>query len=46
MKYYIGKDYPKACDTCKKAINDAHELIVMGLVGEKYADDILSLIHI
>ena len=40
MKYYTGKDYPKACDRCKKAIDDAHELIVMGLVGEEYADDI------
>ena len=40
MKYYTGEDYPNACDTCKKAIDNAHQLIVMGFVGDEYADDI------
>ena len=40
MKYYTGEDYPNACDKCKKAIDDAHELIVMGFASEEYVDDI------
>jgi len=40
MKYYTGKDYPESCDKCKRAIDDAHGLIVNGFVDESYVDDI------
>tara|TARA_Y100001937_G_scaffold94395_1_gene128027 strand:+ start:317 stop:499 length:183 start_codon:yes stop_codon:yes gene_type:complete len=39
MQYLTSKDYPNLCDRCKKAIDDAHELIVMNFVSEEYIDD-------
>lgn len=39
MKYLTSKDYPSSCDNCKRSIDDAHELIVMGAVSEEYVID-------
>tara|TARA_R100001530_G_C4304407_1_gene151329 strand:+ start:500 stop:694 length:195 start_codon:yes stop_codon:yes gene_type:complete len=39
MKYLTGKDYSDSCNNCKRAIDDAHELIVMGFVSEDYIED-------
>ena len=39
MKYLTGKDYPSSCDNCKRSIDDAYELIVMGFVSEEYIED-------
>ena len=39
MKFLIGKDYPELCDGCKKAIDDAHMLIVEGFANESYLLD-------
>tara|TARA_Y100000034_G_scaffold107366_1_gene136846 strand:- start:220 stop:411 length:192 start_codon:yes stop_codon:yes gene_type:complete len=39
MEYLTGKDYKWLCDRCKAAIDDAHMLIIDGIVGEEYIDD-------
>ena len=39
MKYLTGKDYSESCKMCQDAINDAHDLIVMGFVSEEYIED-------
>ena len=39
MRYLTGKDYEGICNTCKRAIDDAHTLIIEGLVSEEYIDD-------
>ena len=39
VKYLIGKDYSDLCGQCQKAINDAHDLLVMGFVSEEYLTD-------
>ena len=39
IEYLTGKDYPDLCDNCKRSIDDAHELIVMGFVSEDYVID-------
>ena len=39
MEYLTGKDYEGICPRCKRAIDDAHMLIVDGIVGEDYTDD-------
>ena len=39
MKYLTSKDYPELCASCKRSIDDAHGLIVMGFVDESYIDD-------
>jgi hypothetical protein len=39
MKYLTGKDYTWLCENCQKAIDDAHSLIIDGLVGEEYVVD-------
>ena len=39
MKYLTGKDYEGICPRCKRAIDDAHMLIVDGFVGEDYIED-------
>ena len=39
MKYLTGKDYSDLCNSCKRSIDDAHELIVMGFVSEEYIED-------
>jgi len=39
MKYLTGKDYEGICDICRKAIDDAHGLIIDGFVSEEYIDD-------
>ena len=57
MKYLSGKDYPECCKMCQSAIDNALDLITLGLVGEDYIEDPegpamlaydkrLSLIHI
>tara|TARA_Y100000310_G_C19968961_1_gene484604 strand:- start:137 stop:325 length:189 start_codon:yes stop_codon:yes gene_type:complete len=39
VKYLTGSDYTQSCDNCKKSIDDAHDLIVMGFVSEDYIID-------
>ena len=39
MKYLTGKDYPESCEMCQRAIDNAFELITLGLVGEDYIED-------
>lgn len=39
MKYLTGKDYDECCKMCQSAIDDAHDLIVMGFVSEEYIED-------
>ncbi len=39
MEYLTGKDYTSLCDNCQKVIDQAHALIVDGLVSEQYVDD-------
>jgi hypothetical protein len=39
MKYLTGKDYSECCKMCRGAIDDAHDLIVMGFVSEEYIED-------
>ena len=40
MKYLTSEDYGDMCEFCKKAIDDAHMLIIDGLVEEEYIIDI------
>ena len=37
--YLTGKNYTWLCENCRKAIDDAHSLIIDGLVDEQYIDD-------
>ena len=39
QKYLTGIDYDECCANCRKAIDDAHDLIVMGLADESYVED-------
>lgn len=39
MKYLTSEDYGDMCEFCKKAIDDAHMLIIEGLVEEEYIID-------
>ena len=39
MKYLTSDDYPSSCNSCKRAIDTAYQLIVDGLVGDEYSDD-------
>ena len=39
MKYLKGEDYLESCHVCKRAIDDAYDLIVTGLVSEEYIED-------
>ena len=39
-KYFKGGGYRWLCNNCQNAIDDAYELIVEGLVDEKYIDDV------
>ena len=39
MKYLTSEDYGDLCEFCKKAIDDAHMLIIEGLVEEQYIID-------
>ena len=39
MKYLTGDNYPDFCESCKRAIDTAHQIIVDGLVNDKYSDD-------
>lgn len=39
MRYFRGEDYEGICDNCKRAIDDAWELIIDGYVSEEYIND-------
>jgi|TARA_R100000234_G_scaffold116875_1_gene94483 hypothetical protein len=39
MKYLTGKDYPELCNKCTVAIDNAFELITLGLAREDYLED-------
>jgi hypothetical protein len=39
VKYLTGVDYTTSCNNCKRAIDDAHGLIELGIVREDYIID-------
>jgi len=39
QKYLTGIDYDECCANCRKAIDNAHDLIVMGFADD-YVDDL------